>query len=238
MSYKKVNILIYDDKFDACYNIAEKFKLINTKGLANIAISGGSSPILLFEIMRDHFQKENFNNINFFWVDERYVEKEDPESNFGNFYNILIKTNIIDINKVFPMYKKNNRDETILEIETTIKSLVKRKGRFPQFDLVILGLGNDGHTASLFPDNIAALSSNEIIIKTENPYSHQKRLTLTKSVINNAKAIDFLVFGESKANKVYEVLEKKYKDLPTSYIKQDNSVSWYLDRKSAEKIYI
>ncbi len=237
MNYKnKVNINIFDKKEDALFLVANQLSHLNGEGPINIAISGGSSPIKLFEIMRDEYTKDDFNNINFFWVDERYVEKESDESNYGNFKRILIDSNTISESKVFPMYKKINRDESILEITSQIKEKVEFRNNLPVFDLIILGLGDDGHTASLFPDNLKALSSNDIIIKTENPYSKQERLTLTKNVINNSKVIYFLIFSKSKADMVNQVLKNHFADLPASYIRDDENVYWFLDKDAVSKL--
>lgn len=229
------NIKIFKEGYEACYQIAQKLKELNKEG-ANVAISGGSSPILLFKIMKDEFKYNDFNNIKFFWVDERFVEKESYESNFGNFSKILIENNIISKNNVFPMYKELTIDETIDKVSKEILSIVKIKNEKPSFDLIILGLGEDGHTASLFPNNLQALDSKEILIKTNHPQSNQERITLTKDVINNAKEIIFLSLGEKKAIMVKYVLIDKNKSLPASYIKNDNSVYWYLDKHSATLI--
>jgi len=232
----KVNINIFDNKYDALLLVANQLTYLNREGHKNIAISGGSSPIQLFEIMRDEYSKEDFNNINFFWVDERCVAIESEESNYGNFKRILIDSKIIKENQVFPLYLTNNIEKNIENVESQIRDNVEFKNELPKFDLVILGLGDDGHTASLFPDNLKALSSNEIIIKTENPYSKQERLTLTKNVLNNSKLIYFLVFSKSKADIVYQVLSKHFADLPASYIKNDDSVYWFLDKDAVSKL--
>lgn len=235
VNYNTANINIYKDKYLASVEVVKQLVNLNKKKCSNIALSGGSSPILLFEIMRDNYSKKDFSNLKFYWVDERYVEKSDEQSNFGKFEKILIDTNIIERKNVFPMYKKNNekRDKRIIEISTKIKENISFKNNLPVFDLILLGIGNDGHTASLFPDNLDILEDNNIILKTINPNNKQKRLTLSKNVINNANKIFFLVFGQEKAIIVKEILEYSNKGLPSSYIKKDNSVSLYLDKYSA-----
>lgn len=225
-------IKIFNDSYSACFNLAEDFKALNNKE-ANIAISGGSSPLLLFNIMKDNFRPSDFSNLNFFWVDERFVEKESEESNYGNFSRILIDNNIIKPNQVFPMHNWGSSNQVIKNINQEIKMNVKFINNLPSFDLIILGLGDDGHTASLFPDNLIALNSNEIIIKTKHPKSKQQRLTLTKNVINNSSKIVMLCVGKNKAQIVKDVLINKNKDLPASYIQNENEYVWYLDEESA-----
>lgn len=226
---RKINV--FRESRKACYQLARDLKDLNEDG-ANVAISGGSSPILLFDIMREQFTASDFNNLKFFWVDERFVSQENRESNFGNFSRILID-NIISIKQVFPMYKHLSIKETIEKVTQEIKENVEFVNGYPSFDLIILGLGEDGHTASLFPDNLSALDSKEIIINTKHPQTKQERLTLTTNVINNAKRIVFLTLGEQKAFMLKSVLVEKDKKLPASHIKSDESVYWYLDKKAS-----
>ncbi len=225
-------IQIFNDSYSACYHLAEDLKALNNKE-SNIAISGGSSPLLLFNIMKDNFVASDFSNLNFFWVDERFVESESEESNYGNFSRILIDNKIINRNKVFPMYKNGTANQIIKKIKEEIKLKVPYKNDIPFFDLIILGLGDDGHTASLFPDNLIALDSNEIIIKTEHPKSKQKRLTLTKNVINNSSKAIMLCLGKNKAKIVKDILINNNKALPASYIQNKYEYIWYLDEESA-----
>jgi 6-phosphogluconolactonase len=226
------NIKIYKDNYQVCYNLAKELKRLNQRG-ATVALSGGSSPLLLFNIMKDDFKPSDFDKIKFFWVDERFVEKQSEESNFGNFSRILIDNNVISNEQVFPMYKNLSIDETIRNMESKIRDNVQFSKGLPSFDLTILGLGDDGHTASLFPDNLKALDSTDILIKTKHPLSKQNRITLTKNVINNSKKIVFLCLGENKAYKIKQVLIEKDNTLPASYIKRDETVYWYLDRTAA-----
>ncbi len=227
------NIKIFEDKYNACFDIALILKKLN-KEKANIAISGGSSPILLFEIMRNIFLPSDFINLKFFWVDERYVDVESDQSNFGNFSRILIESGIIRKSNVFPMLKQADQNKAILDSINNIKENVDFKNGYPSFDLVILGVGEDGHTASLFPNDLSKLDSNEIVIKTYHPKTNQTRLTLTKNVINNSKRIIFLALGESKANIISQIIINKNKTLPATAIeKEDDSILWYLDKYSA-----
>jgi 6-phosphogluconolactonase len=229
------NVNIYKDSYSACYQVAKDLKELNEDS-ACIAISGGTTPTVLFHIMNLEFKSSDFSNLKFFWVDERFVEKDSEESNFGNFSRILIDNDIISNNQVFPMYKKHSSDKTIIILNKQIKKQVDYQNDLPSFDLLILGLGDDGHTASLFPNNLEALDSNQVIIKTIHPKSKQERLTLTKNVINNSKRIIFLCVGEAKALMVNQVLVKKNKNLPATYIEGDNSLKWYLDSKAATLI--
>ena len=103
----------------------------------------------------------------------------------------------------------------------------------PQFDLIILGMGADGHTASIFPHEMELLDSKEVCAVATHPESGQKRVSLTGQVINNARVVTFLVTGASKAEKVVEIFNQSgdWKSYPASYIKPDSGeLTWYLDK--------
>lgn len=127
------------------------------------------------------------------------------------------------------------RDEAIRYQEEIVKFVQKRNG-LPAFDLVILGLGEDGHVASIFPGNIELFYSEKICDVTHHPITNQKRVTITGTVINNATSVVFLVTGKNKATIVAEVLGKKadYTRFPVSLVKTANgNTEWFLDYDAA-----
>lgn len=193
-------------------------KLTTTGETVNIALSGGTTPIELFkQLSRETI---DWSNINLWWCDERMVSKDDPESNFGNAYEHLIKQisipseNIHFTGYVAELYSK--------EIES----------RLDQFDLVILGMGDDGHTASIFPDRLDLFSSNKSAELVSNPYSGQKRITVTGKIINSAKLVIFMVAGTNKRNAYQTIKHKKegYKKYPSAYV-TPNRLLWIVDRE-------
>ncbi|TCO07312.1 6-phosphogluconolactonase [Natronoflexus pectinivorans] len=203
-----------------------------------IALSGGSTPKAIFEILVLEFKDLiNWKNIKFFWGDERCVEPIDPESNYGMTHDLLLSRVPVNKSKVFRVAGEINPSDAALQYEETIKNEVPFVNGLPQFDLMILGLGDDGHTASIFPHQIEFWESENICEVATHPDSGQNRVTLTGNVINNSKQILFWITGDKKAEKVDEIINKKdnYKQYPASLVKPENAI-WMMDEKAARKI--
>ena len=205
-----------------------------------IALSGGNTPILLFEALKKDFNdKMRWENIHIFWGDERCVDPLSPESNYG-----VAKEKFIDVINIphENIHRINGENEPVLEAERYSKEIgswVNFKNGLPSFDLIILGLGEDGHTASIFPDQMGLLESNKICEIAVNPQTHQKRITITGKVINNAKNIVFLISGNKKADIVSKIINKKnnYIAFPASYIRPEfGNLIFYLDEESANNL--
>jgi 6-phosphogluconolactonase len=202
-----------------------------------IALSGGSTPEILFKILSDKYSKTvPWQYVHFFWGDERCVQPTDPESNFGMTSRILLsKIEIPEEN----IHRIKGEDDPYTEAErysNEISHFTEKRDGMPLFDLVLLGMGEDGHTASVFPDNLRLMESDKVCELAIHPVSKQKRITITGRVINNAHVVTFLVTGRKKA----EVLEKILKNIPpsenypASYIVPVNGkLSWFLDREAA-----
>lgn len=203
-----------------------------------IALSGGSTPKAIFEILVLEFKDLiNWKNIKFFWGDERCVEPIDPESNYGMAHDLLLSRVPVDKTKIFRVSGEISPHDAALQYEQSIKKEVPFINGLPQFDLMILGLGDDGHTASIFPHQIELWNSENICEVATHPDTGQNRVTLTGNVINNSKQILFWITGEKKAEKVDEIINKKdnYKQYPASLVKPDNSI-WMMDEKAAKKV--
>ncbi|MDO9152494.1 MAG: 6-phosphogluconolactonase [Paludibacter sp.] len=236
---------IYDDEVSTSHALADLIsekansKASNSEKL-NIAVSGGKTPSLLFALLAQEYNNSiPWNSVRFFWVDERCVEPTDPESNYGMTYNTLLKNINIPDENIFRM-----KGELIPEIEAgryqkqLLNELPVRNG-FPVFDLVLLGIGDDGHTASIFPNDMSLLDSELSVSVASHPVSGQKRITLTGKTICNANQVVFFVTGANKSKIVQQIVTKmpeaaKY---PSSYI---HDIEWnadfYLDKVAAEKI--
>ena len=177
--------------------------------------------------------------MHFFWGDERCVPPDHSESNYKmTSDHLLTKIEIPDKN----IHRVKGEIEPQSEADryaAEIKNLVAVEGDLPKFDLVMLGMGEDGHTASIFPHQMHLLQSENICEVATHPESGQKRITLTGKVINNAAQVVFLVTGKSKAEKMFEILEQqgRWKDYPATYIQPHNgSLTWFLDRTAAGKL--
>lgn len=209
---------------------------ITEKGNANIALSGGNTPKLLFTILADEYLNEiDWQKLNFYWVDERCVPPDSPESNFGEAEKYLFsKTN--SHNNIHRIIGEEDPEKEAERYSEVLKNNLPFKNNFPEIDLIILGMGDDGHTASIFPDRMDLLRTEKYCEVAVHPVSKQKRITLTGKVINNSAKIVFLVTGKNKSEIVNDIFKKNigYEKFPASHIKGNGgNVIWYLDNEAA-----
>ncbi len=206
----------------------------------HLALSGGNTPKKLFKILaEDYKDKIPWERIHFWWGDERCVSPVSDESNF-KMANDLLFTQIPVPSKNIHRIKGENfpQEEAERYAGEISKNLLSRNG-FPVFDLILLGLGDDGHTASIFPDRMNLLDDSHITAVAEHPQTGQKRITLTGKVLNNANRVFFLITGENKALRISEIMnnEEAAKKLPANYIDPTHGeLIWFLDEAAASKI--
>jgi 6-phosphogluconolactonase len=233
---------IFDSPQTLAESAAVEFSLvceevISEKGKINIALSGGSTPLLLFKILsEDYLDKISWNKVSFFWVDERCVPPDDIDSNYGMTKKYLLDHIRIPDANVHRIFGENDPESEAKRYSEILNLNIRVRNGFPEFDLILLGMGDDGHTASIFPDQIKLIDSNSICAVAVKPDSTQMRITLTGKVINNAKQIYFLVTGNSKARVVADILEKRndYMKYPAARIESDNGeLKWFIDRDAA-----
>ncbi len=206
----------------------------------DIALSGGNTPKKLFKILaQDYGGKIPWQRFHFWWGDERCVSPEDDQSNFKMANDLLFSKISIPKENIHRIKGENNPEEEVHRYTHEIDSHLNYRGENPVFDLVLLGLGEDGHTASVFPDQLELFEDERICVATEHPITGQKRITLTGKVLNNANRVIFMVTGESKAQRIAEIMndDEAAKLLPAYYISPKNgSLTWYLDEEAASKI--
>lgn len=230
-----MNIHIDKDAYQACIRVAERLAALGQKG-GTVALSGGSTPRLLFRIMRGQ-GAECWKNLKFFWGDERIVPAESPESNYGEFYRELVAGGIIPAENVFQAPYYPDTTQVLKETALKIDQNVPQSNGLPRFDLVLLGIGEDGHTASIFPDNLASFNADTALAIVQHPVSGQKRITLTGSAINNAAEVIFLCTGKSKSYILYQVICNKDMRLPATHVMPVKGVlRWEMDEAAAENI--
>lgn len=194
-----------------------------------VALSGGSTPKLLFRIMAEQFRNTNWSKIRFFWVDERMVPPEDEESNFGEFYRILVTSGVVPEASLYPVRYNENEKLALLEADAVIRTNVPFVNGYPCFDLIILGIGEDGHTASIFPDNLQSFDCADIVEIAVHPQTKQHRITLTGTTINNAREIIFLCTGAGKKEILNSVLKEKDPMLPATHVAPSGNLMFMLD---------
>jgi 6-phosphogluconolactonase len=206
----------------------------------NIALSGGNTPKLLFSILANEYaDKVPWNIVRLFWVDERCVPPTHAESNFGMTYeNLLMNVPIHDAN-IFRMLGEENPEKEAKRYEALLPLQLPVVKGIPKFDLILLGMGDDGHTASIFPDNLALLDVQQTVAVGVHPTSGQKRITLTGMIINHAEQVLFLITGSSKTTILRQIFNREaaFDTYPTSYIHtHSGAADFYVDKAAAQDL--
>lgn len=203
----------------------------------NVALSGGSTPLLLFDALTVADPNAVFlRSLNWFWGDERMVPPDDEQSNYKGAYDRLFSKVPISFSRVFRIRGEENICKERIRYEKVIDSVLPKRHEYPMFDLMILGIGNDGHTASIFPDSLDLIMSHHWVDIAKHPETGQQRLTLTGEVLKNAFRVVFLATGESKAQVISEIINKKggFKSYPAAYVKpRSGNLLWIIDEAAA-----
>jgi len=198
------------NRTSANYLEREIVDLCKTKNQVFIALSGGSTPLPILEDLRK--RDLNWEQLHFFMVDERTVPINDPNSNYGAIDRIFFKH---VSSKSSPMFHEGRTiDENVGAYEALLKEFVPlNNDGFPVFDLILLGMGDDGHTASLFPRTSALNENKRIVVRNEVPQLNTTRITLTYPAILSANGLIVLMKGEVKRQIYKEVIS----EVETSY---------------------
>jgi 6-phosphogluconolactonase len=206
----------------------------------NIVLSGGNSPIELFQkLSRKYAETMDWERIHFWWGDERCVSPKNENSNYKQAYDFMISQISIPAENIHRIKGENNPEEEAVRYAKEIKENINYRGENPVFDLVLLGLGEDGHTASIFPDEIELFEDERICAVSIHPLTGQKRITITGRVLNNANRVFFLVTGANKSQRISEIMndDEAAKLLPAYYISPTNGeLIWFIDEAAAQKI--
>ena len=237
----ETNIKIFPTPFELAWNFAEEMANNISESTKNnrtftIALSGGSTPETLFTILSKKFaEKVPWQLVHIFWGDERCVPPDDKESNFGMANkNLLTKIKIPSTN-IHRVRGEDDPEREALRYSEEISAFNAKRNDLPFFDLIILGLGEDGHTASIFPGHTELFDSERICEVAFHPVTKQKRITLTGKVINNADNISFLVTGEKKAGVIQSLFRKNStsSNYPASHVNPVyGRLYWFLDKEA------
>lgn len=237
----KRKIEIFDSTEELIQDVAANFTKASEEATRmnknyNIALSGGNTPKQLFKYLGKIGKEMDWAHVHFFWGDERCVPNDDVESNYGQAKTFLFDKIIIPEQNIHRIIGENEPEEEAKRYANEINRWIKTsKDNYPVFDWIILGLGEDGHTASIFPGQENIIQSKEICAVAEHPQSGQKRITLTLPVIDRAKKITFLVTGSNKAQVVAEIMNNKpeSKNYPAAMVQTERiTIEWYLDKES------
>ncbi len=226
---------VFDNSIDVADHFAKHFSdLAQGKAVFHVALSGGSTPKILFDIIGEKYANSfDWSKIHLWWGDERCVPPTDDDSNFKMTVNHLIKH--IDIPEA-NIHRVLGENEPELEAERYAKdimSIIPQKNGLPFFDLIILGMGPDGHTASIFPHQMNLMDSENICEVATHPESGQQRITLTGHTINNAAEVSFLVTGSNKNEKINAIFNQilNYELYPAAHIRPiDGELNWFMDK--------
>lgn len=236
-----MDIKIYKDKNEVAVQFSAYFvEQAAGRDVFHVALSGGSTPKIVFDVLAENFAGQvDWNKVHFYWGDERCVPPSNDESNYKmTVEHLFSKIDVPheNINRILGEKEPNGeamRYANLLEID------LDRVDGIPQFDLVILGMGDDGHTASIFPHEIELWNAADHCVVATHPDSGQKRVSINGKVINTAKEVAFLVTGASKAEKVEAVIEKtEGSDVyPASLVNpKSGRLIWFLDEEAAAKL--
>ncbi len=221
---------------------------VSKRRLAYVALSGGSTPRGLFKLLAKSPYREAipWDQIHFYWADERLVSPQDDESNAGQVQQLLFEQVSVDPEKIHPMVVEANGHFPIPDPQNlahqyaqTLEHTAPPGQDFPRFDWLLLGMGADGHTASLFPGSEVDPVEPVIAVTADYQGRPAQRLSLTPRILNKARRIVFLVNGANKANVLLDVLHgpPDAYNLPAQRIQPSNGrVIWMVDQAAAARL--
>ncbi|MBA3872936.1 MAG: 6-phosphogluconolactonase [Anaerolineae bacterium] len=209
---------------------------ISQAGRFSIALSGGSTPKTLFQLLAAEYkQKIDWKNTQVFWSDERCVPPDDADSNYKMARETLLEIVPLPASNIYRIKGELEPADGATQYDETLRSYFH--DQLPRFDLIMLGMGDDGHTASLFPGTDAVNERQRWVIPNHVVSAKQTwRITLTVPVVNNAANVMFLVAGTGKAERLKQVIQGEFKpnELPSQLIKPtDGNLIWAIDQAAA-----
>ncbi|MBS1800669.1 MAG: 6-phosphogluconolactonase [Acidobacteria bacterium] len=212
------------------------------RGIARVAISGGTTPKAMFSLLASEpfASQVPWDKLDLYWVDERCVPPEDAESNYRMTREALLSKVPLPADRIHRMEGELEPEVAAARYEAAIRNGFKLEGaQTPTFDLVLLGMGDDGHTASLFPHTEALNDMTHIVVANHVPQKDTWRITLTWPVINQGREVAFLIEGDKKAQVLHEVFQGPYQ--PETYPSQiirpaSGKLTLLLDAAAAAKL--
>jgi 6-phosphogluconolactonase len=216
---------------------------VREKGSFNVALAGGSTPKALYELLSSNplQAKVPWSKIQFFFGDERHVGPNDAESNFRMATEAMFVKAPVDPQQVHRIKgEKANAAEAAQEYEQELlTSFPLKPPQLPRFDLVLLGMGPEGHTASLFPGTKALKEQRRLVVSNWVGKLYTDRITLTPPVLNNAARVIFMAHGAEKAPALKAVLEGPYEpeQLPAQIVQpKEGRILWLVDPAAASML--
>jgi len=210
-------------------------KSIADHGRFCVALSGGSTPRGVYSLLAERPDNLPWNKMFLFFGDERHVPPDHPDSNYRMAQEALLSKVPVPATNVFRIRTELDANQAAQEYEDQLRSFFALKpGEFPRFDLIMLGLGDDGHTASLFPGSAALNETSRLVVANWVEKFQQYRITLTYPVLNHAAEVMFLVSGAGKAQILKDVLSGEGERYPAQRVRSENGVLlWLVDQDAA-----
>lgn len=219
-----MDICYSDTAQDALYALSERL-IVRMREVGSrpffLALSGGGTAQELFRLWtKDFADKIEWDSIRFFWVDERCVSPDDEESNFGHAERLLFRPLSIPYKHIFRIMGEASPMREAVRYGGEVRYEVPLHGSMPRFDCIILGVGGDAHTASIFPCAMQLLTDKRCYVVAKHPVSKQRRITMTGSLILNGASLFVPVIGKEKCAVLKEVLRQSSSGMesPASYI--------------------
>ncbi|XP_027085505.2 probable 6-phosphogluconolactonase 4, chloroplastic [Coffea arabica] len=224
-------------------DLSERF--IKEKGSFNVVLSGGSLIDTMRYLTRAPYKESvDWPKWSIFWLDERVVPLDSKDSNYRLAWDGLLKYVTIPNNQIYAINDKLSPEGAAEDYEAGLRDLVDRRilplsnaSGFPSFDLMLVGMGPDGHVASLFPNRPQRYEKKRwVTYITDSPKPPPPRITLTFPVINSSSEIAMVVTGADLAGAVKDVLENPDSDLPASEVSAQGLLTWFLDNDAASQL--
>jgi 6-phosphogluconolactonase len=255
LSKSEARLRVYKDADEVAMKAARHFarladQYVVGSGRFSVALSGGSTPKKMFSLLAETPFKETvpWSSIYFFWGDERTVAPDHAESNYRMAREALLSKVPVPAENIFripaemedPAAAASEYESTLMQFfmsgPGTTRTGTAPLTNVPRFDLVLLGMGPDGHTASLFPQTTALSDTEHLVVANWVEKFNTWRITLTAKTINNARNVTFLAGGEDKTEILKNVLEGTYQPdiYPSQMIRpQNGSLLWMIDEAAA-----
>jgi len=218
--------------------VTQATEAVRTNGRFTVALSGGSTPKSLYALLATK-PGIPWDKVYFFWGDERHVPPDDPESNYRMVNEALLSKIQVPPENIFRIHaEEKDAAAAAQQYEQVIKDFFHLSpGQFPRFDLIYLGTGPDGHTASLFPGTAALNETQRLVVANWVPKFNTDRLTFTYPVLNAAACVTFLASGPDKAPILHDILENSAAGLPSQRVRPTNGkLIWLVDEAAASKL--
>ncbi len=236
-------IIVLDTAEDAYVRAAEEIAYVAGEAVCMhgefmFCLAGGSTPAKVYDLMATRFRLSiDWKEVQFFWGDERCVPPEDEASNFAMANRTMLSKLEIKPSQIHRIHGEETPEEAARLYEEELRARFGiDEGDLPRFDLMLLGLGGNRHTASLFPGSPALKEDSRLAVPVEVDDRHRWRVTLTPPVLNNSSQVIFLVAGEEKAEAVKDVIEgnSSVEQVPAKIVAPDDGgILWILDKAAA-----